>query len=395
MKILLVQDTDWITRNPIHHNHLVERLILKGHEIRVIDFDITWRTNKGKKTLKSNRQTFHVARLFNAAKHTVIRPGIIHVPLLDYLSMLFTYTSEIKRQIKEFKPEVLYLDTILTAYLASRLAKRYNIKTIYYCIDKCYKLIPYKFLQPFGKFIESRNMKLADRVLSINQKLSEYTIKMGAKREKCLVLKAGIDYNNFDPTLDGDRIREKYGIKSTDKILFFVGWIYHFSGLKEVAIELSRVQDENIKLFIVGDGDAFKDLQNIRKKYKLENRMIMADKQPYENLPEYLAIADICLLPAYDNEIMRDIVPIKLYDYMAMAKPVIATKLPGVMQEFGENNGVVYVSKPEDVVQKAIELLNNGLCKELGRKARYFAEQNSWDIITEQFENIIRKVVKE
>jgi glycosyltransferase involved in cell wall biosynthesis len=44
---------------------------------------------------------------------------------------------------------------------------------------------------------------------------------------------------------------------------------------------------------------------------------------------------------------MRDIVLIKLYEYMAMGKPVITTKLPGVMQEFGEDHGVVYVDKME------------------------------------------------
>ncbi len=392
MKILLVQDTDWITRNPIHHNHLVERLVLKGHEIRVIDYDITWRTN-GKKTLISNRQTFQVSRLLPDAKHTVIRPSIIHLPILDYFSMLFTYTSEIKRQIKEFKPEVFYVDTILTAYLASRLAKRYKIKIIYYCIDKCYRLIPFKLLQPIGKIIESKNMKLADRVFSINNKLSEYTMRMGAKPKQCIILKAGIDCDKFIPTLNGDEIRKKYGFKLSDKILFFVGWLYHFSGLKEVAAELSRILDENIKLFIVGDGDAYEDLQKIIIKYGLENRIIMAGKQPYERLPGFLAAADICLLPAYNNEVMRDIVPIKLYDYMAMGKPVITTKLPGIMEEFGEENGVIYVDKPEDTVHKAIEVLSSGEAVKIGIKARHFVERSSWDAITNDFERYLKEVI--
>ena len=71
----------------------------------------------------------------------------------------------------------------------------------------------------------------------------------------------------------------------------------------------------------------------------------------YQNI---VAASDICILPAYpDEEIMQDIVPIKIYEYMAMSKPVITTKLPGIMMEFGEDNGISYVDKPEDVVLKA------------------------------------------
>ncbi|MCK4733720.1 MAG: glycosyltransferase, partial [Methanophagales archaeon] len=53
---------------------------------------------------------------------------------------------------------------------------------------------------------------------------------------------------------------------------------------------------------------------------------------------------------AIDDEKTRDIVPIKFYEYMAMGKPVITTKLPGVMTEFGEDHGVIYVDNPEDAL---------------------------------------------
>ena len=45
-----------------------------------------------------------------------------------------------------------------------------------------------------------------------------------------------------------------------------------------------------------------------------------------------------------------------MYDYLTMKKPVISTRLPGIMKEFGENNGIVYIDKPEDTVMKAMEL---------------------------------------
>ena len=238
-------------------------------------------------------------------------------------------------------------------------------------------------------------MKTANCVLSINEGLREYTVRMGANPDRTLVIRAGIDSKRYNPEMDGEAIREKYGIKKEDKVLFFMGWLYEFSGLKEVALELAKNKEEKpeIKLLIVGDGDAFDDLQRIREEYNIDSQMILTDKQPYEKIPEFIAAADICILPAYNNEIMKDIVPIKMYEYMAMGKPVIVTRLPGVMKEFGNDNGVIYVDKPEDALKKAIELIENGSIEEEGRKARRFVEKLSWDDITDEFGKILEEVI--
>jgi len=397
MKILLVQDTDWIKRNPIQHNHLMERMVLRGHEVRVIDYPILWKEDEPK-GLFSNRQVFRVSRILKNAEHEVIRPGILKIPFLDYVSMLFTYRKEIDRQIKESKPDVIIGDGVLIPHLAFKLAKKYNIKTVYYCIDLDYKLIPSRILQPLGKILESKNMNNADLVLSINEGLRDYTIRMGASRAKTRVIRAGIDSQTFNPNIDGKGIREEYGIKRDDIILFFMGWLYNFSGLKEVALELAKIREEkpNVKLLIVGDGDAFDDLQRIKAEYNLDSQMILTGKQPYEKIPEFIAAADICLLPAYpDEEIMRDIVPIKMYEYMAMSKPVITTELQGIMKEFGDDNGVIYVNKTEDALKKAIELIDNESMDEEGMKARMFVANNEWDILTDEFEETLESVFRQ
>jgi glycosyltransferase involved in cell wall biosynthesis len=146
----------------------------------------------------------------------------------------------------------------------------------------------------------------------------------------------------------------------------------------------------------VGEGDAYKELQEIRERYNLQDRVILTGRKSYQEIPNLIAAANVCLLPAYPWEpIMQDIVPIKMYEYMAMKKPVISTKLPGVMKEFGEDNGVVYVDRPEDVVPKAIELVQNGKVEELGAKARSFVEKYSWNNITDDFEKILEDVLKE
>jgi len=392
MKILVVQESDWIEKGPHQSHHLMERLSKRGHEVRVIDYEILWRSHKDG-NLISKRQVFkNIWKAIKGGNVTVIRPPIMKLPLMDYLSLLYTHGKEIKRQLNEFSPDVIVGFGILNAMLAIKLTG--EVPFVYYLIDSLHKLIPQKALQPLGEYIESRTLRNADRVIVINEKLKEYAIKMGANPEKTYVIKAGLDFERFNPSINGDNIRAQYRIEKDDVVLFFMGWLYHFSGLKEVAMELNKNKIDTIKLLIVGDGDALNDLQEIKVRYNLNDRVILTGKQPYEKIPEFISAADICLLPAYPNEkIMQDIVPIKMYEYMAMEKPVISTKLPGIMKEFGEDNGVVYVGRPEEVVDKAIELVQNGTVKSLGIKTRKFVERYSWDNVVDEFERVLREII--
>lgn len=398
MKILITQDTDWLKKGPHQQHHLAERLSLRGHEVRVIDYELLWRS-EGKKELYSRRQIFYnVSKIFKDAGITVIRPGILKIPVLDYVSMVFTYRHEIDKQMKEFKPDILIVQSILSDYLAMRLSKKNNIPFIFSLIDVEHRLVPFKLLQPIAKIIESKILKNADRVVTINEKLKDYAITMGANPDETCVVTAGVDLERYDLSIDGSEIRGEYGIKEDDSVLFFMGTLFNFSGLKEVALELAKIKDEkpNIKLLFVGKGDAFDDLQKIREEHRIENQIILTGRQPFKRIPEFLAAADICLLPAYPTEkLMQHNVPIKMYEYMAMGKPVITTKLPGVMEEFGEDHGVIYVDKPEDALKEAIGLIENGSAKEEGRKARKFVEKYSWADIVDEFEGILEEVIKD
>ena len=396
VKILLVQDTDWLLRGPHQQHHLIERLSLKGHEVRVIDYELLWRT-QGKRELRSKRQVFsNVSRFYDGANVTLIRPGIIKLPWLDYVSSVFSYRKEIRHQIKDSCPDLIIGFGILSTYLAMRAARKNNTPFIYYWIDVLHRLIPFKPFHPIAMLLERKTLRQADKVLAINEKLKDYVIELGASPERTQTLRAGIDIERFDPVTKGDTIRQHYGLTRKDIVLFFMGWLYQFSGLKEVAPQLARIDSPNLKLLIVGEGDAYEALQQIREKHNLKDRIILTGKKSYEEIPSLIAASDVCLLPAYpDEKIMQDIVPIKMYEYMAMKKPVIATKLPGVMGEFGEDNGVVYVDKPEDAVAKAMELVQSGRIQELGQKARSFVERYSWESITDEFEKILKRTIEE
>jgi len=396
MRILLVQESDWLARGPHQQHHLVDRLSLKGHQIRVIDYEISWREQE-KKELCTRKQVFrHISKVLEEADITVIRPGILKIPGLDYLSLILSHRMEIERQIEEFRPDIVIGFGILNAYLAINLAKEKKIPFVYYLIDALHTLIPFKLLQPLGKIIEKKSLEKADRVIVINEKLMDYSIKMGAPLERTSVVRAGVDLDRFKLNAKAKKIREQYGIKKDDTILFFMGWLYNFSGIKEVALTLAKIKDKHpdFKLLVVGEGDLYPELLQIREKHNLQDHLILTGKQPYGKIPEFIGTSDICLLPAHHNKVMQDIVPIKMYEYMACGKPVISTTLPGIIKEFGYDSGVEYVDDPEEVIKKAITLSENKKkLIEAGSRARKFVEKYNWDNITEEFEGILKKTI--
>lgn len=393
MKILLVQNTDWLRRNPAQHHHLAELLSLRGHEIRVIDFELLWREDSNGSIISPRRIYKNVVKIYEKADISVYRPSFIKIPILDYASFAVTQRREIERQVREFKPDIIYTHGIFS-YNSGSIAKKYKIPIIYYWVDVSHLLIPQRYLQSLGVFIEKKNLQVMKKVFVINNKLKSYISSLGANPENITVLGAGINLNNFDPDLSGEDIRAKYGIHGEDFILFFMGWLYHFSGLKEVIQELARTDDQRIKLLVVGDGDAYSDLQKLRESLSLEDRVILCGKKTYQELPQYIAAADVCLLPSYPWEpIMQEIVPIKLYEYMAMAKPVLSTKLPGVMSEFGQENGIVFVDRPEDVVNTALSLKRDDTLLHLGLEAREHVAQHDWEIIADKFETALEECI--
>jgi len=395
MRILLLQEADWIKRGPHQQHHLIDQMALRGHKVRVIDHQFQWRED-GRDAVLPRRVV--VTRAYKihpdaGANITLVRPRAVKMSGLNTASIVPFHLMEILRQVKEFAPDVILSFGVLNAYLGLKVAKWNDIPFVYYLIDQLHMLLSNPVKRSLAKRVERWNLQSADEVLVINQGLKEYAGSMGAHKDKISVITAGVDFERFNKDLDGQPIRERYGIGQDDTLLFFMGFMYNFSGLKEVAQSILEAPSVNIKLMVVGDGDLYAPLSKMVADHNAGDTIILTGKVPFDEIPNYVAAADICLLPAYRNEIMMNIVPIKMYEYMAMGKPVIATKLPGIIQEFGCENGINYVDSAEDVVTKAREMMESGIVRQEGVKASAFVKDSDWNTITDAFEEKLNSVV--
>jgi glycosyltransferase involved in cell wall biosynthesis len=394
MKILLVQDMDWRRKGPWQQHHLMEKLSLKGHEIRVIVFEHLWHEEKGPFFAKQVRiERFN--RIYEGAEVTYIRPSFIRFPVLDYISFFLTSRTAIKEEIATFNPDVIIgFSSVLSNYWGMLLAKKFGIPFVYYWYDIIHVLNVPKPYGPLAFQIEKRIIKGSTHLVTINAALTKYLLTIGAPPSKTDTIPGGVDLKLFDPQrIDLHIARQRYGFADSDIVLFFMGWIYSFSGLREVATDVVNLEDAHprIKLLVVGRGPGLAWLEEFVKEQNAQNRIILTGYLPYEEIPQLIAAADICLLPAYDNEEMRHIVPIKIYEFLAMGKPVISTKLKGVMKEFEVGNGVTYVDKPDMVVAHAAALSKPQLQQE-SKKALVFIKRHDWDTITADFEALLESL---
>lgn len=385
MNILVVQETDWIERGPHQQHHLFERLATDDHNVRVIDFEYLWPEEDDPNRLCGRQKHTSSPHVVADAPVSVIRPPMVKLPLLDKLSIPPTHGHEIRRQLKTFEPDVVVGFGILNAYVAVKLAKHANVPFIYYLIDHLHTLLPNRLLQTVAKQVEKRVARNATYVYAINDGLRQYAIELGANPERTRVIPGGVDVARYRA---GDKSAVSLDAQiDDDTVLFFMGWLYEFSGLREVATELAATEtQETYRLLVVGDGDLYNELEQL-KRNRLGDQLLLTGRVPFDEIPNYLDYADVCLLPAHHNDTMHDIVPIKMYEYLASENPVVATDIPGIRKEFGEDNGVIYTDSPEDAFETVIDLVESDDYQRHTDQAANFVKQYDWSKLESMFES--------
>jgi UDP-N-acetylglucosamine:LPS N-acetylglucosamine transferase len=168
MKLLVLQETDWIKRGPHQQHHLMDRMALKGHEIRVIDHEYIRRYDNERKIITGRKEIKGAYKIFKDADITLIRPGMVKVSGLDMASILYFHKKEIKQQIKEFRPDVIIAFGILNAYSGMRLMKKNDVPFVYYLIDYLHTLLPGNLKRSIAKQFEKKTLRGADKIFVLN-----------------------------------------------------------------------------------------------------------------------------------------------------------------------------------------------------------------------------------
>ena len=398
MNILVVQETNWLEKFPFEPHHMFEILSMRGHKITVIDYEDHWKRREASDYGKLQTAVYEkVEKLYSGASVTVRRPGMIKIPGLSRLSASLTHTFEILRTLTE-DVDVVVLYSVPTNGLQALVAgKILDARIVFHSLDVLHEVVRPRILRLPTLVLENMIYRYVDRIIAITPGLAEYVQMQGAKANKVVMIPAGVDVERFNPKVDGNDVRERFGIADDEKVVLFTGWLYDFSGLDLIVEAMPKIIEEvqKMRLVIVGEGPLSSKLQSLVKKLDLGSRVLLLGRQPYSLIPKFMAASDVCINPFKPNEVSKNAFPVKVLEYMASGKSTVASRLPGTEAILGEDSGTVLVEN-EEFVDKLIEILKDEqLIKELGEKSRKTVEEKfSYDKITDRFERILLEVAK-
>lgn len=397
LRILIVQETNWIDRNVIQQHHLAERLVKRGHQVEVIDFDILWQ-RRPDNTRWQPRQVFPaVNKVLDGVSLRVTRPATIQVPLLDSATWTISSLAELRQRVKQHEVDVVIGLTLSNSYLMALLLHRWRIPNVSVVLEPYHTMVPQRWLWPPARTVERHALRRADRVVVFTPQMHQYAISMGVEPDRTVLLKTGVSLDMFHPQVDGAVRRQELGIAADEWVLFFMGWLYDFSGLREITrtIGADPAVLNGARLLIVGNGDIYHELQAMVETYGIDHHVLVIGQRPYDQIPSLVAAADVCMAPSLLNDTTREIVPMKVYEYLAAGKPVVASNLPGLNVEFGDNGGLLYADGPVAALKTAVALANDrAKAREVAEAGRMTALRNAdWDRTTEELEAMLARVI--
>lgn len=179
----------------------------------------------------------------------------------------------------------------------------------------------------------------------------------------------GKDIDLFDPQkYDPEVSRKRYNLQDF-RILMFPGAPRPYKGVEDVLEALELLDRPDLRLAIVG-GSPY-DNYDKQLKERWGKWLVQLPIQPIEKMPEVVSAAHVLVVPQRDNPIARAQFPLKLTDGMALAKPIISTRIGDIPEILGETGFLVDPESPEQIADR-IEFIFDHYDEALarGREAR-------------------------
>ena len=358
--------------------------------------DVTWilSSEKKKKVLET---TFNEVRVFAIpCRYSKGLLKVITKALCAFRRMNFVF--------KNFKQErynmIFVRDGMFDALLALYLKRRYKIPFVFemsnpleqsWEFHKFYSKHKYfwYFISKINAYLAMHALHKADLVLPTTRWMKEDFAKKGIKRAKMMPYPNGIDINRFS-NVDGGEIKKRYDLNDS-KVAVYVGAMDKLRHLDRLIHAFSKVKKERgkVKLLMVGEGTDKTNLEKLANDLGIKDDVIFTGQVYSYEIPNFITSADIGVSPVPPLDFYKLSSPIKIFEYMAMGKPMVANEeIPEQKEVIEESGGGILVKFEEESFADGImELLDNPeRAKEMGEKG------HEWVIKNRTYEILARKL---
>jgi len=194
------------------------------------------------------------------------------------------------------------------------------------------------------------------------------------------VVPNGVDLALFKP-IDTQLARHSLSWPETGWIVTFVGKFVQWQGLETLLDAANLLRNRGLLWVLVGDGPLRDSIRRKVEESGLTGAVLMTGPLDHAQVPLAIAASDLCLAPfARVRNEMIEISPLKIFEYMAMGRPVIASDVPGI-REIVRAAGVVIEGDNARALANAVSALlaNPAKREQMGRTGLENASQASWE----------------
>ena len=302
-----------------------------------------------------------------------------------------------------FRPDIVYIRDIKFTVLPVLLARLSNIPCVLEVnglMDEAVKIrrvTPWTFriLNTFHRW----NIRRASHIITVTKGIkNEILRRYGITNEKISIINNGVDLTQFSP-MDKKEAKKKVGLSQSYKYVGFVGGLFPWHGLDQLIEATPHVlkNEPHARFVVVGSGLMESSLKKMISKRKLDQKFIFTGPVPFHMVPYYINSFHVCVV--FFKKVRNDPGdPIKLYEYLACGRPVVASNVPGYGDVVDSTKAGTSVNSADSIAtaEAILELLrDDDKADYMGKKGLQKAQASfSWEKKVKETEQVLTKLVR-
>jgi glycosyltransferase involved in cell wall biosynthesis len=242
---------------------------------------------------------------------------------------------------------------------------------------------------------ERLSIRAADAVITVNDALADRLLRLGVPSAKVTVVMNAPSTTLFDPAafparsfMEDGTLRLVYAGALTP--------IYELDVVLGAVAELARRRPElPVEAHVYGRGDSEPELARLAAELGIDGSVTLHGRIPLEAVPAAVAAADIGLAPTRRDPFTELSLSTKVFEYAAMGKPVVASRLATVERYFPPGTATTYApGDPADLADAILGLVDDAATREraVAATARRLADL-SWERQADVYLALVQRLV--